>query len=811
MAEPVLIVTQHYRPEVIGSAPYCTDLAEWLAQAGHAVTVLTGLAHYPNATEFRAFNAAAQKQEVIDNITVERLRSWMPQRRSALLRIVGEALFLMFGLVALVSRRLHRHNLVVSLSPSIFAVMLANMATRRHGRHIVLVHDIQSGLAQGLNMVRLGFILHLMRWFERATLNRADAVLVLTQEMQARLRQIGVTVPIEILPIWVDTDRIRPQSDAASNALTLMYSGNFGRKQGLQQVIDLAEDLAPMRPDVTVLLRGDGAMREELKGMIAARNLRNVRFEGLLPRERLNEGLALGDIHLVPQNPSAADFAAPSKIYSIMAAGRPFIATAEPGGTLWRLRKESGAFLCVPPNDRMALRNAALELLADPERRAEMGANGRRYIEDKHSKQVLLARFSEMLENLWRRGSLKPLRLRVLVLEPDRDGHPREWLQHLIHHMVGQEEIEEVWFVVAQELRQELSRDLPPALRGRVRLVGLSPKEQRLCAHSFLPVSGFSRWWVMRRYLQWTGADVGCFLSLDHLSLPLAFGLGAAGRKLSGILFRPSVHYPALGAYRPTAAERIRDLRKAMLYRLMLLNRALHVVLTLDPFFPEYAAQRYHGGHKVHVVPDPVHPLVRRRGEMQDSLPNLPADRVVFLLFGVLTARKGILHLMAALRLISADVAARIAVVVAGKLAPDIAEQFAQQQESLRREQSALWFHIENRWMDSGEIASLVNRCDVVLAPYQRFVGSSGVLLWAARGGKPLLTQDYGLLGRLVQDYGLGLAADVTRPESLAKAMERMVSVGPQNFINRDAANSFLSGRTPEAFASHVYSSLRAS
>ncbi|HEX6958801.1 MAG TPA: glycosyltransferase [Ferrovibrio sp.] len=803
MADPVLIVTQHYKPEVIGSASYVTDLAEWLGREGRAVTVLTGLAHYPNTAEFRSFNASVPKRETEGNVTVERLRSWHPERRSAMLRIISECLFLLVGMIAVLSGRVSRHTTVVSLSPSIFAVMLGVVATRRGGHHIALVHDIQSGLAQGLNMVRSGAMLRIMRWCERITLNRVDLVLVLTQEMRAQLLGIGVRTPIEILPIWVDTDHIKPQADAQANAPTLLYSGNFGRKQGLRQVLELAEDIAQSRPDVAILLRGDGSEKGAMTDWVAQRELSNIRFESLLPREDLNDGLAHGDIHLVPQNPLAADFAIPSKIYSIMAAGRPFIATAGPGSALWRLSQETGAFVCVPPDNREALCRTALELLEAEEERVEMGRRGRRYIEAEHARDRLLAKFVAMLDRLERQ------RHRVLILEPDRDGHPREWLEHLMRHIEAEDRIEEMWLVVSGELKAVLEPEISSELRPRIHLIALTRSEWRYCTHSILPVSGFARWWVMRRYLRRTGADAGCFLSLDHLSLPLAFGLGASGRKLSGILFRPSVHYPSLGSYRPTLRERIRDLRKALLYRMMLLNRAVDTVLTLDPFFPDYAAQRYLGGHKVHAVPDPAHP--RMAISVKAASIQIPNERITFVMFGVLTARKGVLALLEALRLLPEDIAGRVAVVIAGKVAPDVSRQLAELEAALRKEQKQLWLRIEDRWLSSEEIETLIGRCDVVLAPYQRFVGSSGVLLWAARAGKPLLTQDYGLVGRLVQDYRLGLAADVTQPSLLATALTKLAIEGPDRFFDQKSAAKFVSDRTPEAFAAHVFGSLRTS
>lgn len=804
MADPVLLVTQHYRPEVIGSASYCTDLAEWLAGQGRSVTVLTGRPHYPNPDDFADFNARAPSREITGGIIVERLRSWAPRRRSALLRIVSEGLFFAAGLLALLSGRVKRHAQVVSLCPSIFAVALGVMATRRGGRHVAMVHDIQSGLAQGLNLVRSGLLLRIMRWAERVTFNRLDAVCVLTAEMKTQLRQLGVTVPIDILPIWVDTDRIVPQARDSANPPVLLYSGNLGRKQGLDQIIALAEDLARVRPEVKIVLRGDGGEKAALMQQIARLGLHNVEFADLLPREQLNEGLALGDLHLVPQKPSAADFAIPSKIYSIMAAGRPFLATACPDSSLWRLQEATGAFLCVPPEDRAALCEAALKLLDAPALRDEMGRRGRFYIEQKHGRAAVLAAFTASLD-----GAGIAARRQVVFLEPDRDGHPREWVQHLMRYTTQQQDIARIWFVIAPELRQSLSAEIPEDLRDRVRMIALTEEERRFCTHRRLAISGFSRWWVMRRYLKRTGARAGYFLSLDHLSLPLALGFGAAGRKLGGILFRPSVHYGRLGPNHPTLAERLRDLRKTLLYRLMLLNPALHVVLTLDPFFPDYAAQHYLGGHKVRALPDPAYPPERPAAPR--ALPvAVPSDRVVLLLFGVLTARKGILHLLEALQLLGPGIAARTAVVVAGKVAPEISIPLKAQVERLQQHRPELWFHMEDRWLDSGEIGALVDRCDVVLAPYQRFVGSSGVLLWAAGAAKPLLTQDYGLLGRLVQDHSLGLAADVTQPEQLARAIGEMVTLGPQHFIDQNAARSFVSDRTPEAFAAQIFGSLRA-
>jgi glycosyltransferase involved in cell wall biosynthesis len=314
-----------------------------------------------------------------------------------------------------------------------------------------------------------------------------------------------------------------------------------------------------------------------------------------------------------------------------------------------------------------------------------------------------------------------------------------------------------------------------------------------------------ARWATMRRHLRRTGAARGCFMSLDHLSLPLSLGLGGGKSQLDGVLFRPSVHYRQLGGYRPSWPERLRDWRKAVLYRRMLRNRSLRSVLSLDPFFPAYAAARYRDGAKVVALPDPV---CHRVPESPDAQGRAPVDgaRKRFLLFGHLTERKGVLVLLDALALLDRDVAAAAQVVLAGAIDPAIRRAVFDRLHSLQTHQPDLILTAIDRRLPCDELQAMVEDCDVVLAPYQRFVGSSGVLLWAASAGKPVLTQDFGLLGRLVSDYGLGIAVDTTSAAAIAAALGHIIGDGAvQDRFDRAAAERFVAERSPERFAASIF------
>ena len=110
-------------------------------------------------------------------------------------------------------------------------------------------------------------------------------------------------------------------------------------------------------------------------------------------------------------------------------------------------------------------------------------------------------------------------------------------------------------------------------------------------------------------------------------------------------------------------------------------------------------------------------------------------------------------------RLLPTHIGRRTALLLAGRIDPMIHGAIRERCSTLAREQPELWLRIEDRWLNRAELAVLVERSDVVPAPYQRFVGSSGVLMWAARAGRPVLAQEYGLVGRLTQDHHLGAVA----------------------------------------------------
>jgi glycosyltransferase involved in cell wall biosynthesis len=392
----------------------------------------------------------------------------------------------------------------------------------------------------------------------------------------------------------------------------------------------------------------------------------------------------------------------------------------------------------------------------------------------------------------------------AVILEPETGGHQREWLEHIIRFCHLAHPSCSLWLVVAPSLRDHLAELIPQEERPRVRVLAVTEREQRLCTHASLTIASFARIWVMRRFVRLTQAEAAHFLAIDLPGLPLALGWGIAGRPVSGILFRPSVHYPALGSWRLSLTETVRDLRKAAIYRALLNRRLVESILTLDPYFVAYASTQYPRGNKVRALADPAHPALAIAAADRALADTVPKDRIIFLLFGYIAERKGALVLLESLRLLPRELAGRIAVVLAGRIEDAIRSRIAACREQLGAERPELWCAIEDRWMQPGEIEALVERCDVVLIPYQRFVGSSGVLLWAARAGKPALAQQFGLIGRLVADHRLGLGVDTSDAVAVAAGITRMIEEGPRRFIDIEAAQTLAASQVPRDFARSV-------
>lgn len=374
-------------------------MAEWLADRGWDVHVSTLRPSYPQNQIFEGYRNGENDHKIVNGINV--LRRFSPPPTGG--GVFNRARFEFVALFQILRSSLHpsvrQSKLVVSICPSILVVLAGWLFARADRYHVAVVHDVQSGLARSLNFSGGGIIPSLVETIERFVLNRSDHLVVLTEEMAGILREIGVKRPMTVLPPHIDESVIFPLVRPKSEVPVLLYSGNLGRKQGLDQILDLAEVLESREFAAQIVIRGSGNHAEQLKVDAETRGLQNVVFEDFVSRAELNASMAVADIHLVPQLPEGAEFAVPSKIFSIMSSGRPFICTALPASPLDSLRVASNAFEITPPGDAEKFADLVVRMLSDNDTLEVMGANGRRYIVENLARDMVMGRFETLLIN----------------------------------------------------------------------------------------------------------------------------------------------------------------------------------------------------------------------------------------------------------------------------------------------------------------------------------------------------------------------------------------------------------------------------
>jgi putative colanic acid biosynthesis glycosyltransferase WcaI len=378
-----------YWPDVAATGQLLTELAEDLAAvhlcevtvvAGRALTPSRSIAGRGSLPWWRLFAREEHNRVRVLRANGTRLR---PRR------FVGRALnYLSYFLSAAVaSFRVGRPDVVVSLTDPPIIGLLALWTARRTGAKFVFVcEDIFPDVAVLLEDFRNETVNRVLDRINRFLLAHADAVVALGDRMRRRLvDEKGADQHlITIVHNWADCEAITPgkkdnpfaRGHGLVDAFVVMHSGNIGMSQNLDVVLDAAARVQRY-PDLVFAIVGDGARRHALQAAAAARGLDNVRFFPYQPKSELDDSFATADVFIVSLKPGIEGYIVPSKVYGILAAGRPFIAAVDPSCEAADIAREHRCGVVAVPGDAADLASQVLALYHDRGKTAEMGARAR--------------------------------------------------------------------------------------------------------------------------------------------------------------------------------------------------------------------------------------------------------------------------------------------------------------------------------------------------------------------------------------------------------------------------------------------------
>lgn len=383
-------------------------LSEDLAALGHTVTVLAAVPHFPSGIVPGEYRHRWWQWDEANDVRI--CRVWVPSGDRANLRHRLLTFVIYQCLAALVGLGL-RYDAVLVTNPAIETFLpFVVLGWLRRKPVLFAVWDLYPEIGVRLGVFRNPRVAAIVGWLEDFCLHRASLVQILAPAFEPALVARGVP-PAKIVevPPWIDTDFIRPLprinpfsvEHGLDSRWVVLYAGNLGLSQGLENVLRAAFQLKA-RSDVRFVFVGDGPSKVQLVELAAELALDNVTFLPYQPRHRLPEVLATADVALVSLQRDVGDGSLPSKTFPILASQRPILAVVEADHDLARLVAETGAGVCVPPDDPMALAHALLALAEAPAERDEMGRCGRQYAERYFSRAAAAQRFETILSHTLR-------------------------------------------------------------------------------------------------------------------------------------------------------------------------------------------------------------------------------------------------------------------------------------------------------------------------------------------------------------------------------------------------------------------------
>ncbi|MGL5082242.1 MAG: glycosyltransferase [Microcoleaceae cyanobacterium] len=317
----------------------------------------------------------------------------------------------------------------------------------------------------------------------------------------------------------------------------------------------------------------------------------------------------------------------------------------------------------------------------------------------------------------------------------------------------------------------------------------------------------FQEWQILCRYAQELTATHCLILYFDTCELPLAWGV-TSPCPFSGIYFRPTFHYPLeLTHYQPTRADRIQQFREKIFLGRILKNPQLKNLFCLDPFAVKHL-QRFKTAAQIVSLADPIE-VGDRPSLSLDALKKqlgIEPSRRIFLLFGALTERKGVYQLLAAIHQLPPHLCEQLCLLLVGECG--IASALDAVIDQLCQTQPVQIIP-RYEFVSDSEVQTYFQLTDGVLAPYQKHVGMSGILLLAAVAGKPVLSSNYGLMGEIVQRHQLGITVDSTQPEDIAQGLTQFLQTEDWNTLcDAQQMRSFAEQNSAETFARTIFESL---
>ncbi len=399
----ILFLNRSYWPDGEATGQLLAELTEDLADR-FEVTVVAGHPNSnPSGESYHSFRSELRRGVRILRVPHTRLpKGWLPGRAINFVTFLASA-----TVRAICCRR--QEIVVVETDPFLLALIGVVLRIRHRARLIVYLQDIHPDIGIAIGRLQETWLTRSLRTCLNWSYRKADRIVVLSRDMRDTLTTAGVAADrITCVPNWIDAGLVRPavgqnhfrrEAGISDDVFVVMYSGNLGATQQLENLIEVANGLRD-HADVLFVMIGGGSAETKLKNEVAQRGLSNVRFFPYQSRDGLGESLSAADLHVIMVHPAALAYLMPSKMYGILAASRAIVAAVPVASELAEIVTEHRLGFVVPPGDCDAMASAILEANQNRAKTAEMGIRGRQLAVERFDRSHATRQFGDVLDKV---------------------------------------------------------------------------------------------------------------------------------------------------------------------------------------------------------------------------------------------------------------------------------------------------------------------------------------------------------------------------------------------------------------------------
>jgi glycosyltransferase involved in cell wall biosynthesis len=347
----VVLVTQHYAPFPSTTSGYMTDIARELAQTRRVLVISSSP---DSATKL----LTPGEPEIIE------IKSWWPKKSALVSRSFAAVLFSIQVFFAVLRHARREDVLLCVTTPFTLPYTVALAARLRRAASALIIYDLYPD-----TLVMAGFLgasSALTRWLRSANavmFRRLDAIVIIGRDMSAKLLDYPkmTAAKLNLIPNWAtlpvhyrDLNPENPYRKRSEGRFVVAMSGNAGFTHDPESVFEAAR-LLQHNGDIRFLLSGEGVGWAKLHAMQAASPLPNVTLIERVAESELESFLSAGDVWIVPYRKHNTGVSVPSRIYNLLAVGRPIIICSDPDAEAAILIREENIGWVAPPEDPRAL------------------------------------------------------------------------------------------------------------------------------------------------------------------------------------------------------------------------------------------------------------------------------------------------------------------------------------------------------------------------------------------------------------------------------------------------------------------------